>query len=202
MVNYMTLRNDVFEAGGAMPSATSLKARVPTAPLVRVWDPFVRIFHWSLVGLFILAFMTGDETEWLHLTAGYAIAGLILLRIVWGFVGPRHARFSDFVRTPREVTGYVRSAIRLRARRYLGHNPAGGAMIIALLAMLIGISATGFMMTTDAFWGAQWVEDLHEGLVYATLGLIALHVAGVVFAGIEHGENLVKAMITGRKRAQ
>lgn len=198
----MTIRNDVLEAGGVMPPATALKARVPTAPLVQVWDPFVRIFHWSLVGLFVLAFATGDEIEWLHLTAGYAIAGLILLRIIWGFVGPRHARFSDFVRTPRQVTDHVRSAIRLRAPRYLGHNPAGGAMIVALLVMLIGISATGFMMTTDAFWGAQWVEDLHEGLVYVTLGLIALHVAGVVFASIEHGENLVRAMITGRKRAR
>jgi cytochrome b len=197
----MTIRNEVLEAGGVIPPATVLKACDTTAPLVPVWDPFVRIFHWSLVGLFVLAFATGDEVEWLHLAAGYAIAGLVLLRIIWGFVGPRHARFSDFVRTPREVTDYARSAIRLRAPRYLGHNPAGGAMIIALLAMLVGISATGFMMTTDAFWGAQWVEDLHEGLVYVTLGLIALHVAGVVFAGIEHGENLVKAMITGRKRA-
>jgi cytochrome b len=198
----MTLRNNVLEAGGAMPPAMSVDARNTTALMVRVWDPFVRTFHWSLVGLFILAFVTGDETEWLHLAAGYAIAVLILLRIIWGFVGPQHARFSDFVRTPREVTGYVRSAIRLRAPRYLGHNPAGGAMIIALLAMLIGISATGFMMTTDAFWGAQWVEDLHEWLVYVMLGLIALHVAGVVFTSIEHGENLVKAMITGRKRAR
>jgi len=198
----MTLRNDVLEAGGAMPTASSVNARNTTAPMVPVWDPFVRIFHWSLVGLFVLAFVTGDETEWLHLTAGYAIAVLIVLRIIWGFVGPRHARFSDFIQTPREVTGYVRSAIGLRAPRYLGHNPAGGLMIIALLAMLIGISATGFMMTTDAFWGAEWVEDLHEGLVYVTLGLIALHVAGVVLASIEHGENLVKAMITGRKRAR
>ncbi len=198
----MTLRNDVLEAGGGMPPATTLTAHRATAPLVQVWDPFVRIFHWSLIGLFVLAFATGDETEWLHLTAGYAIAGLVLLRIIWGFVGPRHARFSDFVRPPRQVADYLHSAIRLRAPRYLGHNPAGGAMIIALLTMLIGISVTGFMMTTDAFWGAQWVEDLHEGLVYVTLGLIALHVAGVVFAGIEHGENLVKAMITGRKRAR
>lgn len=196
----MTLRNDVLEAGGGMPPATALTARRATAPLVRVWDPFVRIFHWSPVGLFVLAFVTGDETEWLHLTAGYAIAGLVLLRVVWGFVGPRHARFSDFVQPPRQVADYVRRAIRLQAPRYLGHNPAGGAMIIALLGMLIGISVTGFMMTTDAFWGAQWVEDLHEGLVYVTLGLVALHVAGVIFAGIEHGENLVKAMITGRKR--
>ncbi|MGZ9034681.1 MAG: cytochrome b/b6 domain-containing protein [Rhodospirillales bacterium] len=198
----MTLRNNVLEAGSAMPPAMSVDARNTSALMVRVWDPFVRIFHWSLVSLFILAFVTGDETEWLHLAAGYAIAVLILLRIIWGFVGPQHARFSDFVRTPREVTGYVRSAIRLRAPRYLGHNPAGGAMIIAFLAMLIGISATGFMMTTDAFWGAQWVEDLHEWLVYVMLGLIALHVAGVVFSSIEHGENLVKAMITGRKRAR
>ena len=198
----MTLRSNALEAGGTMPPALSVDARSPTASQVRVWDAFVRIFHWSLVGLFILAFVTGDEIEWLHLAAGYAIAVLILLRIIWGFVGPQHARFSDFVRTPREVTGYVRSAIRLRAPRYLGHNPAGGAMIIALLAMLIGISATGFMMTTDAFWGAQWVEDLHEWLVYVMLGLIALHVAGVVFSSIEHGENLVKAMITGHKRAQ
>ncbi len=198
----MTIRNDVLEAGGAMPPATALTTCRATAPQVRVWDPFVRIFHWSLVGLFVLAFATGDETEWLHLTAGYAIAGLVLLRVIWGFVGPRYARFSDFVRPPGQVADYVRSAVRLRAPRYLGHNPAGGAMIIALLTMLIGISVTGFMMTTDAFWGAQWVENLHEGLVYVTLGLIALHVAGVVFAGIEHGENLVKSMITGRKRAR
>ena len=198
----MTIYNDVLEAGGVMPPATPVKARNKTELMVRVWDPFVRIFHWSLVGLFVLAFVTGDETEWLHLTAGYAIAALVLLRLLWGFLGSRHARFSDFVRTPREVTDYVRRAMRMRAPRYLGHNPAGGAMIIALLSMLIGISVTGFMMTTDAFWGAQWVEDLHEGLVYATIGLIAAHVVGVIFTSIEHGENLVKAMITGRKRAR
>ena len=96
----------------------------------------------------------------------------------------------------------LRDAARLRAPRHLGHNPAGGAMVVALLAMLAGITATGFMMTTDAFWGAQWVEDLHEGFVNATLLLIALHVAGVIFASLEHGENLVRAMFTGRKRAR
>ncbi len=196
----MSLCNDAPLAGGAMPPA-SLQAAAPPAPTVRVWDPFVRIFHWSLVVLFLVAFATGDEMERLHLAAGYAIAGLVLLRLIWGFVGSRHARFSDFVRTPREVSRYVRAAVRMREPRYLGHNPAGGVMILALLAMLVGISATGFMMTTDAFWGAQWVEDLHEALVYVTLGLVGLHVAGVILTSIEHGENLVKAMITGRKRA-
>jgi cytochrome b len=170
-------------------------------PMVRVWDPFVRIFHWSLVALFIIAFVTGDEIERVHIAAGYAIAALVGLRVAWGFVGPRHARFRDFVKPRGETIAYMRKAAMGRAPRYLGHNPAGGLMTLALLAMMIAISATGFMMTTDAFWGAKWVEDLHEGLVNATLGLIALHVAGVLVASYEHGENLVKAMITGRKRA-
>lgn len=198
----MTAGGELLESGGVVPPSANVKTHNNTAPTVRVWDPFIRIFHWSLVGLFILAYVSGDETEWLHLTAGYAIAGLILLRIIWGFVGPRYARFSDFVRTPRQVIGYVHAAIRLRSTRYLGHNPAGGAMIIALLAMIIAVSVTGIMMTTDAFWGAQWVEDLHEWLVNATLVLVGLHVAGVIMTSIEHGENLVKAMFTGRKRAR
>lgn len=199
----MTIRSDAVGVGGIVPPATATTDGQDVAPpMVRVWDSFVRLFHWSLAGLFVLAFATGDEVEWLHLAAGYAIAALVALRIVWGFVGPRHARFGDFVRPPREVLAYLRDAIRLQAPRHLGHNPAGGVMVVALLAMLAGISATGFMMTTDTFWGAQWVEDLHEGLVNATLVLIALHVAGVLFASFEHGENLIRAMVTGRKRAR
>jgi cytochrome b len=193
----MSVSKSTLEAAGSIPAAT---ASLDEADAVRVWDPFVRIFHWSLVGLFALAFATGDEIEWLHIWVGYAIVGLVALRIVWGFVGSRHARFSDFVRSPGGVLAYMREAAQGRAPRYLGHNPAGGAMVVALLLMLAGIAATGVAMTTDAFWGAEWVEDLHEGLVYTTLGLIALHVAGVMFSSLSHGENLVRAMVTGRKR--
>ncbi|MBR0672410.1 cytochrome b/b6 domain-containing protein [Neoroseomonas soli] len=117
-------------------------------------------------------------------------------------VGRRHARFSGLVRPPREVLAYLRDAARLRAPRHLGHNRAGGAMVVALLAMLAGLVATGIMMRTDAFWGAQWAADLHEGFANAMVILIGLHVAGVLFASFEHGENLVRAMITGRKRAR
>ncbi|WP_262268436.1 cytochrome b/b6 domain-containing protein [Microvirga yunnanensis] len=193
----MTASKSAVEAAGVMPAA----AASSQATTVHVWDPFVRIFHWSLVGLFAVAFATGDEIEGLHIRVGYAIAALVALRIIWGFVGSRHARFSDFVRSPGEIATYSGQALRFRAPRYLGHNPAGGAMVVSLLVMIGGIAATGFAMTTDAFWGSQWVENLHEGLVYATLGLIILHVVGVIFSGLEHGENLVKAMITGRKRA-
>jgi cytochrome b len=168
---------------------------------VRVWDPLVRIFHWSLVALFITAWATGDEVKRLHEAAGYAILGLVAFRIVWGLVGAKHARFGDFVPRPSTLTGYLRDMVRCRARRYLGHNPAGGAMTIALLAMLLVIGGTGYMMTTDAFWGIAWVEEAHETAVNLTLGLVGLHVAGVILSSLTHGENLMRSMITGRKRA-
>jgi cytochrome b len=185
----MTIVNHTIEAGGAMPPAT-----------VKVWDLFVRVFHWSLATLFVVAYATGDEIERVHIAAGYAIGCLLALRIVWGFVGPRHARFSNFVRPPSEVLSHLRDVALRRAPRYVGHNPAGGAMIIALMAMLAATSATGYMMTTDAFWGAEWVEEVHETLANLTVGLIAFHVLGVLIASFEHRENLVKAMITGEKR--
>jgi cytochrome b len=186
----MSIASMTTEAGGARPPAT-----------VRVWDPFVRVFHWSLAALFLIAYASGDGIEWLHLAAGYALAGLVGLRVLWGFVGPRHARFGDFVHGPRAVRAYLADMARLKARRHVGHNPAGGAMAVALLAMLSAIALTGHLMTTDALWGAEWMEELHEALVHATFGLIALHVLGVLLASIGHGENLIRAMIDGRKRA-
>lgn len=188
----MTINHDIVmtEAGGATPPAT-----------VKVWDPFVRVFHWSLVVLFATAYVTGDEIERVHIAAGYAIAGLLTLRIVWGFVGPRHARFADFVCSPREALGYLRDVLLLRARRYVGHNPAGGLMVVALMLMLVGTCATGYLMTTDAYWGSKVLEEVHGVLANTTVALVVLHVLGVLAASFEHRENLVKAMVTGRKRA-
>ena len=173
----------------------------PSPATVAVWDPLVRIFHWSLVGLFAFAFLTGDEWQQPHELAGYAIAGLIAVRLVWGIIGTRHARFANFVYGPSTVAGFVADTLRMKARRYLGHNPAGGLMVIALMLAIIVISVSGWMMTLDAFWGLDWVEELHEAAAFAALGLIALHLGGVLVASLEHGENLVRAMVTGRKRA-
>jgi cytochrome b len=185
----------------SVDTAVSEAGRDPRpAAMVRVWDPLVRIFHWSLVMLFALAFVTGDEWKSVHVTTGYLIAGLVAFRVLWGVVGPKSARFASFVRGPAATLGYVRHMLAFKAPRYLGHNPAGGAMIVALLTTIALIAATGYMMTTDAFWGVEWVEDLHESMVYVTLGLIALHVGGVVLASIEHRENLVRSMFTGLKR--
>ena len=175
-------------AGGATPPAT-----------VAVWDPFVRLFHWSLVTLFTIAFLTGDEIAWLHVWAGYAIAVLVLLRIVWGFGGSRHARFQSFVRRPAEVFEFLRQSLRLRAPRHLGHNPAGGYMILAMLGLLTYLSVTGMLLTTDAWWGSHALKEAHAAGAYAMVGLVMLHLAGVALASVEHGENLVRAMVTGRK---
>ena len=177
-------------AGGSTPPAT-----------VRVWDPFVRLFHWSLVILFATAWLTGDEVQSVHETSGYIIAGLLVTRAIWGLIGSQHARFSDFLYRPATVIGFLLDTARGRAKRYIGHNPAGGAMVIALIANIAGIAATGIMMTTDMFWGVSWVEDLHEFLATSALVLVVLHIAGVVIASFEHRENLVRSMLTGRKRA-
>ncbi|MFZ1813872.1 MAG: cytochrome b/b6 domain-containing protein [Rhizobiaceae bacterium] len=184
----------------AIDTDTILSDRDARSDMVRVWDPFVRIFHWSLVGLFFFAFATGDEWDKAHEIAGYAIAGLIGLRVIWGFIGSRHARFGDFVRSPITVLGFIGDTMRLKAKRFIGHNPAGGAMVLALLAMIATICGTGYMMTTNAFWGVEWVEEVHEASAYATLALVGLHVLGVIVASVEHRENLVRAMVTGWKR--
>jgi cytochrome b len=181
--------------------ATMEAGDIQSPATVRVWDPLVRIFHWSLVGLFTFAFLTGDEWQKPHEVAGYIIAGLIAFRVVWGLIGSRYARFASFIYRPSTVAGFLADTMRMKARRYLGHNPAGGMMVAGLLLAIVGISLSGWMMTTDAYWGVGWVEELHEAAAFTALGLVALHVGGVIVASFEHGENLVRAMVIGRKRA-
>ena len=166
---------------------------------VKVWDPFVRVFHWTVVGCFFGAYAIERPLD-VHETLGWTVAGAVAARAVWGVVGSRHARFTDFVPGPRRFFGYARSLIAGTDRRYLGHNPAGGAMIVALMLMIGAIATTGWMMGLDAYFGEDWVKELHETAVTITLALVALHVGGVIVESLRHRENLVKSMITGRKR--
>jgi cytochrome b len=165
---------------------------------VKVWDPLVRVVHWGLAAAVIFALMS-DESRSLHKTAGYIAAGLVLLRVIWGFVGSLHARFTDFVKAPGTVLAYLGDVVRLNPRRYLGHNPAGGAMILALFGLVLVASLSGWMSETDRFFGAWWVEAVHAGSANLLIGLIVVHVIGVILSGLLHGENLTRAMITGRK---
>ena len=167
---------------------------------VKVWDPFVRLYHWSQAALIAAAWITADEWKSVHERIGYAIMVLVVVRFLWGFVGPRHARFSDFVRGPRAVLRYLRDLFQGREKRYLGHNPAGAAMILALLATIVATTLTGWLQTTDAFFGSDSLEGIHETLATLVLVLVGFHVAGVLFESIRHHENLTLSMITGRKR--
>ena len=183
---------------------------------IKVWDPLVRIFHWSLASAFFIAYLTEDDWMDVHAYAGYTIAGLVAFRLVWGLIGTRHARFGDFVRSPRDVLAYLKDMALFHPKRYLGHNPAGGAMVVALLVSLVitvltGISVygaeesagplAGVLANAPEFVG-EVTEELHEFFANFTLFLVVLHVVGVVLAGLQHGENLVRSMINGKKRAE
>lgn len=168
---------------------------------VVVWDRFVRVFHWSLVTSFFVAYFSTESIDWVHKGFGYAALALIAGRIFWGFAGKGHARFSDFVPTPGKLFRYVAAVLRGREPRYLGHNPAGAMMILFLLCMVTGIGVTGWMMTLDAFWGNGTVEDTHVLLVDLTVAAVVLHVSAAIYESLRHRENLVLSMVTGTKPA-
>lgn len=188
-----------------------------SAANVKVWDPAVRIFHWSLVAAFTVAYLSSEE-EWLsvHSVAGYIVSGLVLFRLVWGLIGTRHARFSDFVYRPSSIVLYLKQVLTLRPPRYLGHNPAGGAMIVLLLASLLITSLLGMavygaeehagplaasLAGVSEFW-ADALGEAHEFFANFTVILVVVHVAGVAVESLLHRENLVRAMFTGYKRPE
>ena len=183
---------------------------------VKVWDPFVRTFHWTLVAGFLVAFLTEDDLMTLHAWAGYLVLTLVGLRIVWGLIGTRFARFSEFLSRPSTVVVYLKDVATFRARRYLGHNPAGGAMIVVLLILLLLTALTGLgvygaeesagpladVMRGSPGYLGDALEELHEFFANLTLLCIFLHVFGVVVASLQHRENLVRSMFTGLKRSE
>jgi cytochrome b len=178
---------------------------------VKVWDPLVRVFHWSLVFFFLLAFITEDDWINLHVQAGYAVTFLIGFRLLWGLVGTRNARFMSFVKSPAVMRAYLKGLLSFKAPHYLGHNPLGAAMVIVLLLSIALVSFTGMVIiasegngplagTFFSTLGGDWMEDVHEFFANFTLLMVVAHVSGVVVSSFLEGENLVKAMVTGRKK--
>lgn len=195
---------------------TGAPARADT--LVPVWDRLVRIGHWTIVAGFFVAYFTEDDLLALHVWAGYVVGVVVLLRIAWGVIGPKHARFIDFLYRPAEVLAYLRDLASRRGKRYVGHSPAGGAMVVTLLIGLLAVVGTGLVLyamhdhagplaglvgsaSTVAGGGVRLWEEAHEVVANLLLVLVIVHVAGVLLASHVHHENLIKAMVTGRKRA-
>ena len=162
---------------------------------IAVWDPFIRAFHWSLAFAYLGAWLTAEEWPWLHDQLGYFMVALLGLRLAWGWIGTEHARFTNFLSGPTATIEYFRSLKSGKAEHYLGHNPAGGWMVVALIITLVATVATGILL------GEQegLVEELHEGLANLSLLLVAVHLVGVFSASLLHKENLIQAMLTGYK---
>jgi cytochrome b len=211
---------------------------------VSVWDPLVRIGHWTLVITFFIAYFTEEDFLTQHTWAGYVVGTVVLIRIIWGFIGSKHAKFKDFIYSPSAIFVYLKALISRKPQHYLGHNPAGGVMVLALLLSLSATIYTGMALyaveknagplagivanndktlpkasiiptayadedgdegeneqenfsvneADEEFW-----EGLHEFFVNFTLLLIALHIGGVLLSSYVDKENLIKAMLTGRK---
>lgn len=174
----------------------------PSALPVRVWDRFVRFFHWSLVSCVLLNFFLVDDGETLHQWIGYVASGLVVARIVWGFVGSEHARFTSFFPTPARLRTHVAALRSRRSDFHPGHNPLGAVMMLALMVLVLALGISGFLQTTDAFWGEEWLQELHEILASALIGLATVHAAAAIIMGRLEGVSLVGAMITGVKRAR
>ena len=172
---------------------------------IRVWDVLVRVLHWTLAAAVVTAWVSGhwpprDFDAWHH-TAGYVAGAAVMLRLIWGFTGTRHARLAQFVRRPREVLAYARALRAGREPRHLGHNPLGGWMALALWTTAAALTLSGWLYTTDWLWGYEWLSDLHAWLAWGIATLVIGHLGGVALTSWRHRENLVAAMFSGEKRA-
>lgn len=178
-----------------------MQSTAPALP-ARVWDRFVRFFHWSLVSCVLANYFLVEDGEMLHQWIGYFASGLIVARIVWGFVGSEHARFASFFPTPARLRAHLAAIRSGKPDFHLGHNPLGAIMMLALMVLVLALGLSGFLQTTDAFWGEEWLQEVHEVLASVLIGLAGLHAAAAIVMGRLEGVNLVGAMITGVKRAR
>jgi len=167
---------------------------------VLVWDLPTRVCHWLLALSFAGAYLTAESERLrdVHVMLGYTMAGLVAFRLVWGVLGTRYARFASFAYGPRQVLSYLKSLLTRSPQRYLGHNPAGSWAIYGLLGLSALAVAAGYATYNDV--GGHAMEEVHEALANGLLALVLVHIAGVAASSLLHGENLVRAMITGRKR--
>jgi cytochrome b len=165
-----------------------------------VWGVGIRLLHWLWVSAIVVAWVTSSDVSKWHQVAGYIVATVLALRLGWGALcGPRSARLSRCLRALQHSPAYLRDMAMRRERRFLGHNPLGSLMVIVLLTVMLSVCFTGWLFTTDRFWGYAWLSMLHHVLAWVLVVLAGLHVTGVLITSLRHRENLVVAMLTGRK---
>jgi len=188
---------DAGQASRSVSSETPANSRPGT---VAVWDIPLRVWHWALAAFVLVACVTPNTFDRLHRLAGYAVIGLLAFRLIWGWIGSRHSLFERISLKLRAAPRYMMSIMRGETGRYLGLNPAGAAMLIAMLGLLIISTISGVMQVSLRFFGVWWVEDAHALSSNAIIALIAVHVLGTLWMSVLQRENLIRAMFTGRKR--
>lgn len=168
---------------------------------LRLWDPVVRVFHLSIAGVFAANYFFNEAGDDWHVWLGYYAMGWLLVRLVWGFVGPRSARWSDFWPTPSRLAAHARSLIAGRPEHRLGHSPIGALVMIAMLLAMLTVGLSGWAMEEiDALWGADWPLQVHETAADALLALVIVHIAAALFESVQVRDNLPLSMLTGRRR--
>ena len=170
------------------------------APAVVVWDWPLRLIHWTLATSVLVAWFTANVFDTVHEVAGYTVITVLALRLSWAVAGNRYARLHNAIRPLRATLQYLRQLVRGQTGRYLGLNPAGAAMAVTLLLSLVVSSVSGWMQVTERYFGNEWVERVHTWSSNLVLGLAIVHVLGVILVCVLQKENLVRAMITGKKR--
>ncbi len=184
----------------AVPATRGVSERRPADRTVAVWDLPLRLWHWALAACVLAAWFTPTVYNRLHRIVGYGVIGLLVFRLAWGFWGSRYSRFRMIGVRLRAAPGYLWNLRRGITGRYIGLNPAGTLMLVVLLLSLTVSAITGALSVTVNFFGVWWIEDTHAWASDAVIVLVVLHVTGVVGMGALQRENLIRAMITGRKR--
>ncbi|MDO3382456.1 cytochrome b/b6 domain-containing protein [Gilvimarinus algae] len=168
---------------------------------VKLWDPLVRLFHWSIAGIFVANYWLNEEGDDWHQWLGYTAASLIGVRLLWGFIGPRPARWADFFPTPAKLKAHLCALVKRRDYHRMGHTPLGAVVMILMMLGFIGLAVTGYMMAEiDRYWGVQWVEDIHGYIANTLLALVILHIAAALYESLQLKENLPLSMITGKRK--
>ncbi|KJK08256.1 cytochrome b/b6 domain-containing protein [Pseudomonas sp. 5] len=168
---------------------------------LRLWDPLLRFCHWSLVLAFVSCYFFTEEGDGWHRWLGYYAVAIVLIRTVWGFVGTPAARWRDFWPTPARLKWHLRALFSGEDYHRLGHSPLGALVMVLMLALMLGLGISGFLMEEiDYFWGEDGPRDIHEYMANALLALVCVHITAAVFESLRLKENLPLSMITGRRR--
>ena len=166
----------------------------------KLWDPLVRLFHWSLVFIFFANYFFNEEGDDWHQWLGYAAVAWLVVRFVWGFFGRGAARWADFFPTPARLSTHIRALVRGEAYHRMGHSPLGGLVMVIMMLCILSLGITGYMMQEiDYFWGEDWLEDLHGWIANSLLALVIVHVFAALFESYRLKENLPLSMVTGKR---